>query len=156
MKIICRRFHIKTTFAFWGMRTWNMWKACLQTFRNNRIRQKLSYFLRNLQDSRSHDSKILRIKKAKFSGYCFEHKHIGRLSNLLGAPLKKTLQWDHKTSTAFFLCIPTTGTKYKLNHQLHYFLIHVKTYFILLNAIHINYAEQSYLVWSWWFILNSL
>ena len=34
--------------------------------------------------------------------FLYEHKHIGRLSNLLGAPLKKNLQWDHKTSTAFF------------------------------------------------------
>ena len=26
MKIICRRFHIKTHFAFWDMHTWNTWK----------------------------------------------------------------------------------------------------------------------------------
>ena len=37
MKIICWRFHIKTPFTFWDMRTWNMWKVCLQTFRNNRM-----------------------------------------------------------------------------------------------------------------------
>ena len=37
MKIICWRFHIKTPFTFWDMRTWDMWKVCLQTFRYNRI-----------------------------------------------------------------------------------------------------------------------
>ena len=26
-----------------------MWKICLKTFKNNRIRQKFAYFLRNLQ-----------------------------------------------------------------------------------------------------------
>ena len=34
MKIICWRFHIKTPFTFWDMCTWDMWKVCLQTFRN--------------------------------------------------------------------------------------------------------------------------
>ena len=37
MKIICWGFHGKTSFTFWDMRTWDMWKFCLQTFRNNRI-----------------------------------------------------------------------------------------------------------------------
>ena len=37
MKIICWRFHIKTRFVFWDMRTWDMWKVPLQTFRNNKI-----------------------------------------------------------------------------------------------------------------------
>ena len=37
MKIICRRFHIKTHFAFWFVCTWDMWKVCSPTFRNNRI-----------------------------------------------------------------------------------------------------------------------
>ena len=37
MKIICQRFHIKAPFTFWDMRMWDMWKVCLQTFRNNRI-----------------------------------------------------------------------------------------------------------------------
>ena len=32
-----RRFHIKKAFAFWEMRTWDLWKVCLETFRNNRI-----------------------------------------------------------------------------------------------------------------------
>ena len=33
----CWRFQIKTPFTFIDMRTWDMWKVCLQTFRNNRI-----------------------------------------------------------------------------------------------------------------------
>ena len=37
LKILCWRFQIKTLFNFWDMRTWNMWKVCLQTFRKNRI-----------------------------------------------------------------------------------------------------------------------
>ena len=48
-----------------------MWKLCLQTFGNNRIRQKLAYFLRHLETSWVKNSRILWIKKAKFSGYCF-------------------------------------------------------------------------------------
>ena len=75
MKIVCRSFHVKTPFKFWDMRTWawhmyNMWKLCLQTFRNNRTRSKLTHFLRSLQTSRPNYSRILRIKKVKFSGYC--------------------------------------------------------------------------------------
>ena len=37
-KVICRRFHINTPFTFWHLRTWYMWKVCLQTFRNKRMR----------------------------------------------------------------------------------------------------------------------
>ena len=71
MKIISWRIHIKVPFTFWDMRTWVLWKVCLQTFRNNRICQKLPYFLKNLQTSRSNNSRILGTKNAKFSGYCF-------------------------------------------------------------------------------------
>ena len=35
--LICWRFHIKTPFTFWVMRTRDMWKFCLQTFKNNRM-----------------------------------------------------------------------------------------------------------------------
>ena len=70
MKIICSRSHIKISFTFWDMRTWDTWKFCLLTFRNNRICEKLAYFLRNLQTSRANISRILRIKNAEFSGYC--------------------------------------------------------------------------------------
>ena len=38
MKIILRRFHIsQTPFTVWDMRTWDMRKVSLQTFRNTRI-----------------------------------------------------------------------------------------------------------------------
>ena len=37
----------------------------------NRIREILVYFLRNLQTSQANNSRILRIKNAKFSGHCF-------------------------------------------------------------------------------------
>ena len=70
LKIMYWRFHIKTPFTFWDTHTLEMWKVCLQTFRNNRICKKLAYFLRKLQVSRANDSRILRIKNAKFSGYC--------------------------------------------------------------------------------------
>ena len=53
------------------MRTWGMWKVCLQTFRGNKICSKLVYFLRDLQTSRANNPIITRIKNAKFSGYCF-------------------------------------------------------------------------------------
>ena len=42
--------------------TWDMWKACLQTFKRNWIRSKLVYFLRNLQISRANNSRIRGIK----------------------------------------------------------------------------------------------
>ena len=71
MKIMCWRFHIKIPFTFWDMHTWDMWKVCLQTFRNNKVCSKLAYFLRNLGTSRANNSRILIIKTAKFSGYCF-------------------------------------------------------------------------------------
>ena len=31
---ILRRFYIKALYTFWDMCKWNMWKLCLQTFRN--------------------------------------------------------------------------------------------------------------------------
>ena len=71
MIIICWRFHIKAPFTFCDMHTWDIWKVGLQTFRSNRICSKLAYLLRNLQTSRANHSRILRIRNAKFSGYCF-------------------------------------------------------------------------------------
>ena len=72
---ICRRFHITTPFKFWDMRK-DMWKVCLQTFRNNKINIRL--LLKKLTNLR-----ILKIKKVKFSGYCFYmNTIIGRFSNL--------------------------------------------------------------------------
>ena len=69
-KLICWRFHIKS-FTFSDMRTWETWNDCLKTNSNNSICQKLAYFLRNLQTSQADNSKILRIKNVKSSGYCF-------------------------------------------------------------------------------------
>ena len=37
LKIVCWNFLIKTRFTFWDIRNWDVWKVCLQTFRNNRI-----------------------------------------------------------------------------------------------------------------------
>ena len=71
MKIICWRFHTKTTFTFCEMRTSYMWKVYWQTFRNNRIWWKLAYFLRNFQTSRVNISRVPRIKNANFSGHYF-------------------------------------------------------------------------------------
>ena len=71
MKVKCWRFHIKTSFTFWDMRTWGMWKVCFQAFRNNRLCSKFAYFLRDLQTLQANNSRILRIKIAKFSGYYF-------------------------------------------------------------------------------------
>ena len=49
-------------------------------------------FLRNLQPSRTNNSRILRIKNANFSGVCFfflyEHKYIGRFQICISVPLK--------------------------------------------------------------------
>ena len=45
--------------------------VCLQTYRNNRMSWKLAYFLRKIQTSRINNSRILRIKNKKLSGYCF-------------------------------------------------------------------------------------
>ena len=45
-----------------------MREVCLQTFRNDRI----AYFLRKMPTSRVNNSRALRIKNAKFSGYCFD------------------------------------------------------------------------------------
>ena len=31
------RFHIKTHYTFWDIRTWDMWNVCLQTLGNNKM-----------------------------------------------------------------------------------------------------------------------
>ena len=71
IKITWRRFYIISPYSFWDMRTLDLWNVCLQTFRNNRICQKLAYFLRNLQTLPINNSRILRITNAKFAEYCF-------------------------------------------------------------------------------------
>ena len=84
-KMICRRFRIITAFTFWVMRTRDIWKVCLQTYRNNRICSKVAYFLRKIQTARINNSRILRIKNANFSGYwlfLYEPVYIEKFSNL--------------------------------------------------------------------------
>ena len=68
---ICWRFHIKTSFTFWDILPRDLWKVCLQIFRNKRICKKLAYFLRSLQASLANNSRIHRINNAHFSRYCF-------------------------------------------------------------------------------------
>ena len=62
-----------TLFNFWDMRTWVMWNVFLQTFYKHSETisyvKKLAYFLINLQTSRINNTKIPRIKNARFSGY---------------------------------------------------------------------------------------
>ena len=67
--IIYRRFHILTLFTFWDMCTWDMWNVCLQVYGNNML--KISLLFNSLQTSRINNSKMLRIRNAKFAGYCF-------------------------------------------------------------------------------------
>ena len=57
------------TFKSWVTCTQDIWNVCLQTYRNNRTYQKLAYFLRNIRTSLVNNSRILRIKNAKCSGY---------------------------------------------------------------------------------------
>ena len=59
IKIIWRRFHIKTLVTLWDKSKYDMWKVCFQTFRI-----KISQIWAN-------NSKIIRIKKANFPRYCF-------------------------------------------------------------------------------------
>ena len=79
MKRICSKFHIETPFTFWDMRTRNMWKVCLQTFRNNRICKKLAYYLRNLKLHRQLTREFLVLRMRNFQAFVFyEHEHIRR------------------------------------------------------------------------------
>ena len=43
----------------------------MQNIRNNRICEKLAYFLRNLQTLQANNLRVLGNKKAKLSGYFF-------------------------------------------------------------------------------------
>ena len=90
IKIVCRRFHIKTPFTFWDTLTWVMWKVYFQIFRNNGIRWKLAYFLRNAQTSRTNNSRIRRITNAKFSEYChyMDTNILGGFQICISVPLR--------------------------------------------------------------------
>ena len=53
------------------MRNLDMQNVCLQTYRNNRIHEKVAFFIRKMQTLQAKNSRILRIQGAKFSGYYF-------------------------------------------------------------------------------------
>ena len=53
------------------MCTLDLRNVCLQTYRSNRIRQKVPHFLRKIQTLRVNNSRIIRIQNAKCIGYQF-------------------------------------------------------------------------------------
>ena len=71
IKIICGRFRIIRLFTFLHMCFRDIWNICFETYRNNRICEKVAYFSRKIQDFWVNNSRILRIKNAKLSGYSF-------------------------------------------------------------------------------------
>ena len=91
IKIICGRFRIIRLFTFFHMCFRDIWNICFETYRNNRICEKVAYFSRKIQvfwvnNSRCekvayfsrkiqvfwvNNSRILRIKNPKLSGYSF-------------------------------------------------------------------------------------
>ena len=62
-------------------------KSLFTNIQNNRICEKLANFLRNLQTSRINNSRILRIKNAKFSGHCFFMNVLGYFKICISVPL---------------------------------------------------------------------
>ena len=83
MEIMFWRFHIKTLFTSWDMCTWDVWKFCLQTFRDNRIRWKLVYFIRINKLHGQITREFVELRMRNFQGIVFIwNKHIGRFSNL--------------------------------------------------------------------------
>ena len=71
IKIICGRFRIIRLFTFLHMCFRDIWNLCFETYRNNRICEKVAYFSRKIQVFWVNNSRILRIKNAKLSGYSF-------------------------------------------------------------------------------------
>ena len=71
IKIICGRFRIIRLFTFLHMCFRDTWNICFETYRNNRICEKVAYFSRKIQVFWVNNSRILRIKNAKLSGYSF-------------------------------------------------------------------------------------
>ena len=71
IKIICGRFRIIRLFTFLHMCFRDIWNICFETYRNNRICEKVAYFSRKIQVFWVNNSRILRIKNAKLSGYSF-------------------------------------------------------------------------------------
>ena len=71
MKTVCWRFHIKTRFTFWDMRKGRYVKSLLTNIQKQENMLKISLPFKNLQTSRTNNSRIFRINNAKFEGYCF-------------------------------------------------------------------------------------
>ena len=71
IKIICGRFRIIRLFTFLHMCFRDIWNIYFETYRNNRICEKVAYFSRKIQVFWVNNSRILRIKNAKLSGYSF-------------------------------------------------------------------------------------
>ena len=82
------------------MHTLDMHNVYLQTYRNNRIRKKVAYFLRKIQTSGANNSRILRIQNAEFSGYYFYmNTNIWRDFQIcINAPLKRMRNAMHCNS----------------------------------------------------------
>ena len=83
IKIICGRFRIIRLFTFWHMCFRDIWNICFETHRNNRICEKVAYFSRKIQVFWVNNSRILRIKNAKLSGYSFH--------------MNPNIQWNFQT-----------------------------------------------------------
>ena len=71
VKNIITQIRIVKPLTFWDMRTLDLRNVCFQTYRNNRIRLKVAYFLRKMQTLRVNNSWILRIQNVTFLGYYF-------------------------------------------------------------------------------------
>ena len=86
-----------TLFTLRDILTQNVKDVCLQTYRNNRIWERVAYFLRKKkQTSWVNNSTILRFNNAKLSGYCFY--------------MKQSIQLN------FQICISVPLNKYSLVH----------------------------------------
>ena len=83
IKIICGRFRIIRLFTFLHMCFRDIWNICFETYRNNRICEKVAYFSRKIQVFWVNNSRILRIKNAKLSGYSFH--------------MNPNIQWNFQT-----------------------------------------------------------
>ena len=71
---MCRRFRIITPVSFWAIRhrgIWNVIEKIRSMHPETAEHVKTREFLRKIQTLRVNNSRNLRIKNAKFSGYCF-------------------------------------------------------------------------------------
>ena len=76
---------------------------------------KIAYFLRNLQTSRTNNSRILRTKNAKFSGYCFymNTKAQGNFQICISVPLS-TIRILIGRLTCYFIPTPLSRLSIRL------------------------------------------